>query len=251
MTQKERMNAIADIISKNGFVTVKYLTQELHYSTATINRDLNMMERQNIVRRSYGGAELTEPKTTSLFFRYSKMRSTKNKIAQKAAELVNDGDTLFIDCSTTAQYMGSFLTNKKDLTVITNNITLASYLSEWEIKAICLGGVIMEPPSMVYSAETVENAKKYGVDKFFFSPGAVTKDGKIGASLYEEHILLVKAMMENAKETYMLCDHEKITDACKKYLCTLENIDVVIADFSFSKEAKEKYNKTKYIELGM
>lgn len=250
MTKKERINAIIDIISKNGFVTVKYLTKELHYSTATINRDLNDLENQNIVKRSYGGAELAQPRTTSLYFRYSKMRPVKNKIAQKACEFVKDGDTIFIDCSTTAQYMGSYLANKKDLTVITNNLSLASYLSEWKIKVICLGGVIMEPPSMAYSSETIENAKKYGADKLFFSPSTVISDGKIGASNYEEHILLIKAMMENSKEVYMLCDHRKITDACKKYLGTLADIDVVITDFAFSDEIKEKYNEIKYIEIG-
>ena len=86
--------------------TVKYLTETLHYSTATINRDLNTMEKQNLVKRSYGGAELAEQKVIPLFFRYSKMRPVKNKIAKKAADFVKDGDTIFIDCSTTAQYMG-------------------------------------------------------------------------------------------------------------------------------------------------
>ena len=251
MTKKERINAIIDILQKNGFATVKFLTEELHYSTATINRDLNTLENQNIVKRSYGGAELTEAKTTSLFFRYSKMRPTKNKIAQKAVEFVEDGDTLFIDCSTTAQYMGTHLTGKKNLCVITNNISLCSYLSEWGIKSVFLGGVIMEPPSMVYSAETIENAKKYGADKLFFSPGAITPDGKIGASFFDEHILLIKEMMENSKETYMLCDHKKITDTCKRYLCNLKDIDVAITDFSFSDDVKIKYNSVKYIEIGL
>ena len=68
MTRKERIDAIIDIINKNGFVTVKFLTEELHYSTATINRDHNALENQNIVKRSYGGAEIVQPKTTSLFF---------------------------------------------------------------------------------------------------------------------------------------------------------------------------------------
>lgn len=249
MTQKERIDIITDIIKKNGFVTVKYLTEKLHYSTATINRDLNAMENQNIIKRSYGGAELAEQKVVPLFFRYSKMRPTKNKIGKKAADFVNDGDTIFIDCSTTAQYMGSYLTDKKELTVITNNITLASYLSECGVTAICLGGKIMEPPSMVYSTETVENAKKYGANKFFFSPTNITTNGCIGASDFDAHILLIKAMMENSKETFILCDHEKITDSCRRYLCNLDAVSTIITDFSFSKEVIEKYNKVKFVEL--
>jgi len=58
MSQKERLDSIIELLHKNGFVTVKFLTEELHYSTATINRDLNMLQNQQIVRRIYGGAEL-------------------------------------------------------------------------------------------------------------------------------------------------------------------------------------------------
>lgn len=249
MTQKERLDIILDIIDKNGFATVKYLTERLQYSTATVNRDLNLLESQNLIKRSYGGASPVETKTTSLVFRYSKMRPTKNRIAKRAVEFIKDGDTVFIDCSTTAQYMGSYLTNKKDITVITNNITLASYLSEWGIRAVCLGGVIMEAPSMVYSAETVENARRYGADKLFFSPGAVTYDGKIGASLYDEHVLLIKTMMENSREIYMLCDHQKLADSCKRYLGDFKNINAVISDFSFSDEVKERYGGVTYVEI--
>ena len=249
MTQKERIDMIADIMKKNGFVTVKYLIETLHYSTATINRDLNAMEKQNIVKRSYGGAELAEQKIVPLFFRYSKMRPTKNKIGKKAAEFVNDGDTIFVDCSTTAQYMGNYLANKKNLTVITNNLTLASYLSECGITVICLGGKIMEPPSMIYSAETIEFARRFSADKLFFSPTAITETGKIGASRYEEHILLIRTMMESAKEIYMLCDHKKMDNRCTRFLCDLSEVNTAITDFSFSAEVLAKYPNVRFVQI--
>ena len=249
MTQKERIDLIADIMKKNGFVTVKYLTEVLRYSTATINRDLNTMEKQNLVKRSYGGAELAEQKVVPLFFRYSKMRPVKNKIAKKAADFVKDGDTIFIDCSTTAQYMGTYLTNKKDLTVITNNITLASYLSECGIAVICLGGRIMEPPSMIYSAETIEFARRFHADKLFFSPTSITENGQIGASKFEAHILLIKTMIENAKEIFMLCDHNKIDASTKRFLCDISAVSTAITDFTFSADIKDKYTSVHFVEI--
>ena len=97
MYQKERIDAVYDIIKKNGYVTVKYLINEIHYSSATINRDLNMLEKQGLIRRSYGGAELIEKKVAPLTFRYHKMKATKEKMGKAAAELVNDGDIIFID----------------------------------------------------------------------------------------------------------------------------------------------------------
>lgn len=249
MTQKERIQTITGILQKNGFVTVKFLTQELHYSTATINRDLNAMQKQQIIRRSYGGAELVEAKTVPLLFRYSKMRPAKNKIGKKAAEFIRDGDTVFIDCSTTAQYIGKYITDRKNLTVITNNLSLASFLSEYGVTAICLGGQITEPPAMVYSRETVESVRRYGADKLFFSACAVTEDGKIGCSHSEMHSLVIRAMLENAQKSYFLIDHEKLAPGCRQYLATLGDADTVIADFAFSGEVKERFPDTAFVEV--
>lgn len=115
MYQKERTDAIYNIIKEKGYVTVKYLVEEMHYSNATINRDLNILEKQALIKRSYGGAEIVEQKEVPLIFRYHKM---------KAAELIYDGDTIFIDGSTTTESIGKYITNKKDITVITNNLAL-------------------------------------------------------------------------------------------------------------------------------
>ena len=71
------------------------------------------------------------------------------------------------------------------------------------------------------------------------------------ASKYEEHILLIKTMMENSKEVYMLCDHEKLNTSSKRYLCTLEDIDTAITDFSFSEDVRNKYNNVNYIKTVM
>lgn len=249
MVKKERIDAIVELIKKNGFVTVKFLTEELHYSTATINRDLNILENSKIIRRVYGGAELTEQKHAPLYFRYHKMRPVKNKIAHIASDFVEDGDVIFIDCSTTAQHMGKYITNKKDLTVITNNISLASFLSEYDISVIILGGKIMEPPSMVYSRETVESAKKYGADKLFFSASGITPDGKISGSEYDVHSLLINTMIENSSKAYLLIDHEKLTEKCNNYICDLKEINTVICDFDFDKEIKNKYVNTDFVKV--
>ena len=82
MFQTERIEAIINILKQNGYVTVKYLTEELHYSNATINRDLNMMKKQKLIKRSYGGVELIDRQDISLPFRYHKMKSAKNKIGR-------------------------------------------------------------------------------------------------------------------------------------------------------------------------
>lgn len=247
MHQKERIKLIEDILKKNGFVTVKFLTEELHYSTATINRDLNVMQKQKLIKRSYGGAEPVKSKAVPFIFRYNKMRPAKNKIAKKAAELICDGDTVFIDASTTSQYIGKYITDRKNLRVITNNLSLAAFLSEYNIEVICLGGKISDPPSVICSAETAEYAQRYHADKMFFSAAVVTSDGKIsGGGIYS---LIINMMIDNSSESYFLIDHEKVDRPCGEYRGTLSDVSGVISDFGFSDEVKNKYKTVNFIEV--
>lgn len=247
MYPNERLSLIMEIIKKNGYVTVKYLTDELHYSTATINRDLNTLQNQKLIKRSYGGAELVKTKAIPLAFRYHKMRAVKNKLAKKAAEFVKDGDTVFIDGSTTTQCMAQYLLNKKNLTVITNNIALVSYLSEHGISVSCLGGSVLEAPSILCSIQTVENASNYMADKFFFSTGGITDDGKILSG--GMGFLLNSAMAKNSKSVFYLVDHKKINYDSHKILFDLNSVSHIITDYEFADDIKQKYENTTFINV--
>ncbi len=245
MPQK-RIDTILSIIKEQGYVTVKYLCEQLHYSTATINRDLNELQKQKLIVRHYGGAELRTQKGVPLVFRYHKMRPVKRLIAKRAAELIKDGMTIFIDGTTTTHYIGDYLKNFQNLTVITNNINLASHLSESGIKAICLGGTIIEPPYMTGGSDTAAQAKSYSADIVFFSATGVSADGKIFLGSYLE---LIRAMIKNSEKSAFLIDHKKLDSKDTRVLCGLENIDVVVTDFEFSDEVKTRAKTTLFLEV--
>ena len=251
MHQNERWDEILKILKKYGFVTVKYLIETLHYSNATINRDLNVLEQQGLLKRCYGGAEPTNGvKTgTPLPFRYKKMHTEKLRIGELAASLVNDYDFIFVDGSTTCEHMAKFLTEKKHITVVTNNLAIVSFLSEFGVRAICLGGVVKEPPSMLCNAMTVENASRFKYDKMFFSTGLFTEDGRIYAG--EAYYLLYKTVAQNASEVYYLADHSKIEapSVHRQLLFDLHSISGIISDYAFNVETQQKFPHTKFIHL--
>lgn len=246
MYQKIRQDEIVKILKKQGYVTVEFLTKELHYSTATINRDLNMLQKQQLIKRSYGGAELIEQHGVRLPFRYHQMRIEKRKIGCAAAELIQPGDTVFVDASTTSQSMAQALADIEGVTVITNNMALATYLSEHGVKVICLGGPVYEAPCMLFGNETILNAAMYRADKMFFSTGGVTHDGRICDSSYS---LLFRTMAENADKVYYLADHNKIDVQTTGYLFDFSSIDGVISDYDFPKETKRKFPDTAFIKV--
>lgn len=246
MYAKKRQAQVLDIIAKQGYATVKQLVNELHYSSATINRDLNALEAEGHIKRSYGGAEPVKNITPKLKYRYSLMKVEKRHIGKIAAGLVNDNETLFIDASTTAEFMAQYLIEKKGITVITNNMALVSFLSENGVNVVCLGGNVVESPSMLGGDSTVEMLEHYVADKAFFSTGSITEDGRLGSSddLYDA---LHRTMTRNAKESYYLADHRKVDGPAKHFLCNISKLTAVITDYNFPAETINKYPNTKFI----
>lgn len=244
---QKRIDTILNIIKEQGYVTVKYLCEELHYSTATINRDLNDLQRQKHIIRHYGGAELAEQKGTPLVFRYHKMRPVKRLIAERAAALVQDGMTVFIDGSTTAQCMGSYLKTRRGLTVITNNLNLASHLSEAGIRCICLGGTIIESPYMICDGTTVQQLGTYTMDLAFFSTGGMSSTGAIygGDAYFELH----RTMIKNAEKSVFLIDHQKIDVRTDRILCDLSGVDVVVTDWAVPDGVKATFADTCFLQV--
>lgn len=241
---KKRLDLIIDILKQQGYVTVKYLTEQLHYSTATINRDLNALQKQKLIKRHYGGAELVENQGTPLVFRYHKMRPVKNLIAKRAAEFVEDGDTLFIDASTTTQYMAQYLVDKKDITVITNNMMLVTYLSENGVRCICLGGEVVEIPYMLGGDDAINVALGYHADKMFFSTGGFSEDGKIYDGMY---MMLHRIMSQNSDKVFFLADHDKLCKNNQRIFSDLSAVDHFITDYEFCGETLKKFGHKKIV----
>lgn len=245
MEAKIRQDRILEILEKEGYVTVKYLTDALHYSSATVNRDLNALQERRLVTRSYGGVELVRSPYVPVPFRTHKMRVEKKYIGKAAAALVRDGDTLFIDGSTTAQCMGEYLMHRRELTVITNNIILAGELSTHDIKVICLGGTVTEPPSMLSGTETVENAARYKVDKMFFATKAASSAGLIASGEYYD--LLLRTVAKNAGETFYLVDHWKIDQPFHAIYGDFSSVNTVVSDYDFPATTKSAYPTTAFV----
>lgn len=242
MYRKERQDEILSIIRKQGYTTVAMLTEALHYSTATINRDLNELEKQSLIKRSYGGAEPIVAQGIPHIFRYQKMRKSKRKISARAAALVEDGDMIFVDGSTTAEYMAEFLRERKELTVITNNNILATELYPYGIRVICLGGEIKEEPCITGGELCCQNAAAFRVDKMFFSTGAVSDTGEIGGAS-----LLFSIVMQRAREVYLLIDKEKINKPTKRLLGDFSTVTGVISDYEFPERTRCLFPHTQFI----
>jgi len=247
MYQSERMDEILRILKKHHYVTVDYLVKKIRYSPASIRRDLTSLEKQGLVKRSYGGVEIKDESSTPFIFRQHSMKIEKNSIAECAADLVENDETIYIDGSSSAQYLGHFLVNKKGLTVITNNMLLASYLQKNGIKTYCSGGYVSELQGILAGEITNNTFSMFHANKMFFSSagfdgGYIYDDSE---AYYKHH----KIMLENSDKHIFLCGSDKIGIKKKMIVCELNNIDYFISDGQISDNIIQKYENTKFISV--
>lgn len=248
MYQSERLEEILRILNKYHYVTVEYLVERIRYSPASIRRDLTLLEKQGLVKRSYGGVEIKKEMYTPFKFRQYSMKREKNGIAEKAASLVGDNDTVFIDGSSSAQYIGHFLTGKKNLTVITNNMVLSSFLVNNGIKTYCTGGCIHEYPGILAVEITNRTFLTFHADISFFSTSGFDS-GKIyeGSEAFMQHH---RIMLDNSKKRVFLCGSDKIGESRKFILTDLREIDYFLSDVALPCEITGQYKNTEFICIG-
>lgn len=246
MYQQERMDEIMKILKKNHYVTVDYLVKEIKYSPASIRRDLTLLQKQGLVTRSYGGVTYKDANISPFRFRQHSMKSVKNAIAKKAAALVKNADVIFIDGSSTTQYMGHFLTDKKGITVVTCNMLLADFLSEHGINTYCTGGRIVEYPGILGGDFMLESLRKFNFDLAFFSSTSFNLKGQI-CSLSEGGVHNHQEFRKNTKKLVYLCGSDKFDSEGKFVSFTLSDVDYFISDEELPQELKKKFKTTGFI----
>ena len=246
MYQQERMDEILKILKENHYVTVEYLVKEIRYSPASIRRDLTLLEKQGLVTRSYGGVTYKDSNVSPYRFRQHSMKTAKNAIARRAASLVKNGDVIFIDGSSTTQYMGRYLVEKQGVTVVTCNMILADFLSEHGVKTYSTGGMVVESPGILGGPLALEMLSKFNFDISFFSSTAFDMKGRI-LSLSERGAQGIKCYREHTKALAYLCGSDKLDAEASFVALTLDEVEYFISDAEIAEETRGKYEKTVFL----
>ena len=246
MYQQERMDEILKILKKYNYVTVDYLVKEIKYSPASIRRDLTLLEKQGFITRSYGGVTYKDANISPFRFRRHSMKTAKNAIAKKGASLVKNGDVVFLDGSSTTQYIGHFLTDKKDITVITCNMMLADFLSEHGINTYCTGGKVVEYPGILGGTYMLESLSHFNIDIAFFSSTAFNLKGQI-LTLDEKGTLNHMTYRKYSKKLAYLCGSDKFDTEGSFVSLTLNDIDYFISDKRLPEDIEENFKSTTFL----
>lgn len=242
MIKNERIDKVLEIVREEKFVTVENLVKKLHYSPATIRRDLTYLADMGFVKKSYGGVSVALGQPAVV--REHENTLEKIRVCKCASELIKDGDVVFVDGTTTTYFLGERIIKKKGVVVLTNNLKLASFLFEHGVECYVTGGKVYDG-IMLGGTHAVDTIVKFNIDVAFFSVGALSKEGLIAHS--EFYWDLTKTAIRNSKKSVLLCDKEKFNKKVSRYIADVGTYDVVITDEPLSKEIKSKFKDTEFI----
>lgn len=232
MLAAERRNLILDEIYENKKVIVSELSKEFDVSEETIRRDLERLEEEGHVIKSYGGAVINEKSSIDLPFnvRWNANPSGKQKIAEIVNAQIDNGDHIILDASTTAVFIAKNIKPKENLTVLTNSIENLLELSDvtgWDI--LSTGGRLKAGSMSLLGKRAADSFENYNADKVFLSCKGLDIDKGITDG-NDETGSMKQDMIKAANKVFLAVDHLKFGKVAFTKICDLSDIDVVITD---------------------
>lgn len=224
-----RYTKLLEIVNENKRIEVAKLAQLLMVSQVTIRKDLGELEKKGLLRREHGYAVVSSSDDINnrLAFHYE----LKRKIAKAASKLVSNGETVMIESGSCCALLAEELAyNKRDVTIITNSVFIASYIRKAPYaKIVLLGGDYQPEAQVLVGPITRKSAKEFFVDKLFVgTDGYAPKIGFTGNNLMRTET--VKAMAENVNKLVVLTESSKFREQGVVAQFKTEEVDYIFTD---------------------
>lgn len=213
MTSYERRQALIDLLRRQPGMRVPEIAKALEVSAGTIRNDLNALEAEERLTRYHGGAVLTEQRSfsnTSFTDRHREHAAEKESIGRCAAGLVEDGDSILLDASSTIYYFALALEARQRLRVVTNGLDVARLLAKNPSNTVILiGGILNQDGSSLTGLFSEQAMGELHVQKAFVSASGFSVERGLTEVHLEEAQLKRKAI-ESAQQVYALVDASKL-----------------------------------------
>ncbi len=238
----KRHQDILERLQEEKYVEVSDLCKSLNVSAVTIRKDLKILEEKGLLFRTHGGASLDNPYINDRPVNEKEKISVseKNEIAEAAAQLILENDSIMIASGTTVQALARCIRPKGKLTVITSSLNVTLELIKFkEVEVLQLGGYVRHSSSSVvgnYAAYILDNIS---CSKLFLSVDGIDLEYGLSTTHLEE-AQLNKRMLSAAQKIILLVDSSKFGKKSFAKICDLEQIDEIITDKGISLSLIEK-----------
>jgi DeoR/GlpR family transcriptional regulator of sugar metabolism len=231
LKQEKRLGEITELVLASGSVRIDELAAAFSVSSMTIHRDLDFLDKKGLVRKSRGFATAV---SSSLFeasteYRIRQSQKVKKSLALAALSIIEPGQSVMMDDSTTGLHLAGLLPQKLPLTVITNFQRVAdSLVGNPGIEIIMTGGQFYPWCEAYMGSIALNSLKKMRADIAFMSAPAVI--GGVGYHQHHDAVELKQAMLASAEQKVLYVDHTKFNMRALHAFATLNEFDTVIVD---------------------
>ena len=250
MLTEERHAFIIKKLTESDIVKSQDLMMELNCSESTIRRDLALLEESGELIRVHGGAKRNYhlDEELDIVEKSAKNIVQKKAIAQLAASLVHNNDTIYIDAGSTTIEMIPFLT-QKNITVVTNGVQHASLLADYKINTILIGGQLKNTTKAIIGSTSIAELARYQFDKTFLGMNGVHP--KYGYTTPDPEEASLKSMaLKQGFETFILLDKSKFDKVNFTQVASIESATILTETLN-QIDYQSYFTKTKIIEVNI
>ncbi len=239
MFQIERQNKILNHLNMAQKANTEELASIFDVSKVTIRRDIDALAEKGLLIKTHGGAiaiKNTLLNEIPYSTRNESNREEKEKIGIMAADLIEDGDTIILDSGSTTLEIAKNI-KQKNVTIITNDVSIVMELSHTKNKIIVCGGSLNSPAFSLIGNEAVEFFKKIHVNKTFLGCDALDLDFGVSNRTFDE-VNIKRAMIRAAEKVIIVTDNSKLDKKVFCHLCDVSVFDTIVIN-----DIDERYRK--------
>ena len=232
ISTSRRRDDILEILNREGRVNVAQLTEAFHTSDTTIRYDLKAMEAEGLLHRVHGGAVRRKKAyyDLSLKDRMNVNKDEKVRIAKDCASLIKDGDTLMIDSGTTTRYLARELSERGNLTVVTNALLIAQeFVYSHSVNVILLGGNLDLQYQFAYGNETIAQMRKYRADKAIIATDGISLEHGL-TTYHDQEAEVSRQMIARANEVIVAADYSKVGKEGFTNIAPISHVNILVTN---------------------
>lgn len=241
MLARDRHRRILELLERDGSLTNTQLAEELDVSIMTVRRDLNELEHRGLMQRVHGGAQAIGEPDVGYSLRSRRDMGAKRAIGRTAAELVRDGETIYLDAGTTTIEIARCLHRRefRHLKVVTHAVNIATELSgHANITVIQVGGEIYRQTYAATGPLALETIKHFSFDRLFLAAQGFDLDGGLtNGNLTENEIK--RAAMDNSRWIALVADASKWKATTFARIAPVARLNAIITDNRLPPEGRE------------
>ncbi len=243
MNFQNRKQLIVQTVEARGSADVRELADLLQTSEMTVRRDLVQLAASGLLYRTRGGAMKVSLATDQFRFANKTAVNAERKeyICQLAAQEIQEGDVIFMDCGSTVFRLCQFIRNKR-ITVITNSLPVVAELTSSDVTINLVGGEVDKERQAVHGLMAEEHIGRYRANRAFIGVDGISLQNGLSANSEKEASTAV-AMARQSDNVYLLCDSSKLETDKYLYFAPLSLFDVLITDKEAKPDVVEAYRK--------